>query len=193
MVSLRERNRRNTLTVTQRTAIEMFVADGFDEVKVVDIAAEVGLAPSTLYRYFPTKEAIVLWDDHSDAYAEALQSALSEHPPFASLREAFVTSFAGLYDNDREFQLQRVALIYRTPAIHAAAVEADMADRHDLTELLEQHLVSTDRATAALLAGAASLAADWAFDHWQQSGGATPLADLVAEAFDRLGHLDDLT
>ncbi|MEM9610824.1 MAG: TetR family transcriptional regulator [Actinomycetota bacterium] len=192
-MSLRERNRRNTLTVTQRTAVEMFVANGFDEVKVVDIAAEVGLATSTLYRYFPTKEAIVVWDDHGDAYAEALGSALAEHPPFAALREAFVRSFAGLYDTDREFQLARVRLIYRIPAIHAAAVEADVADRQYLSELLRQHLRSADRDAAVLLAGAASLAADWAFDRWQESGGDTPLASLVATAFDRLGHLDDLS
>lgn len=191
-MSLRERNRRNTLAVTQRTAVEMFVADGFDAVKVVDIAAEVGLAPSTLYRYFPTKEAIVLWDEHGDAYADALTSALADHAPFAALRESFVASFAGLYDSDREFQLTRVALIYRTPAIHAAAVEADMADRHYLTELLAPHLARSDPASAELLAGAALLAADWAFDRWQESGGAERLADLVATAFDRLGHLDAL-
>ena len=44
----------------------MFTAHGFDAVKVADIAAEVGMAPSTLYRHFPTKESIVLWDEHDD-------------------------------------------------------------------------------------------------------------------------------
>ncbi|MEM9611645.1 MAG: TetR family transcriptional regulator [Actinomycetota bacterium] len=191
-MSLRERNRRNTLAVTQRTAVEMFTADGFDEVKVIDIAAAVGMAPSTLYRYFPTKEAIVLWDEHADAYAPALEAALVENDPFAALREAFITGLAGIYDADTEFQLQRVTLMYRVPAIHAAAVEADIADRLSLADLVEQHLTPADRAAAELLAGAALLATDWAFNQWQRSEAATPVAELVAVAFDRLGHLDSL-
>ncbi|MEM7273747.1 MAG: TetR family transcriptional regulator [Actinomycetota bacterium] len=189
-MSLRERNRRNTLAVTQRTAVEMFVAEGFDEVKVIDIAAAVGMAPSTLYRYFPTKEAIVLWDEHTDAYATALEDALNRHEPFAALREAFTTGLAGIYDADTDFQLQRVALMYRVPAIHAAGFAASIADRNYLTDLLEDHLTPANQPMAELLAGVALLATDWAFDQWQRSEAATPLAELVGSAFDRLGHLE---
>lgn len=189
-MSLRARNRHNTLTVTQRTAIDMFSAEGYENVKVVDIAEAVGMAPSTLYRHFPTKEAIVLWDEHADEYAAELEDALGRLDPFPALREAFVTSLAGRYEADADFQLQRVALMYRTPAIHAAAIEADIADREYLTEMLEAHLTEANRPAAGLLAAAALLAADWAFDAWQERGAASPLAELIAAAFDHLGHLD---
>ena len=191
-MSLRERNRRNTLAVTQRTAVSMFIDEGFDEVRVARIADEVGMAPSTLYRHFPTKESIVLWDEHADDYSQAVETALEHQPPFAALRHGFVSSLAGRYESDGEFQLQRVTLIYRTPAVHAAAAQADMRDRDHLTQLLVTHLMPENRDTAGLLAGAALLAADWAFDRWQSSSARSPLADLVDEAFDRLSHLEDL-
>lgn len=171
----------------------MFVSEGFEDVKVIDIAAAVGMAPSTLYRYFPTKEAIVVWDEHAEGDGRAIEQALRTLPPFAALREAFVTNLAGRFDADTQFQLSRVRLIYQTPAIHAAAVEADMADRQYLTEVLEDHLRPESQPAAPLLAGAALLAADWAFDGWQASEAATPLAELVAHAFDQLGHLHDIS
>lgn len=191
-MSLRERNRHNTLVATQRAAVELFVKHGFDQVKVVDIASTAGMAPSTLYRYFPTKEAIVLWDEYADEYGAAMEEALTRLPPFAALREAFVSNLAGRYESDAEFQLQRVTLLYETPAIHAAATEAHFEDLEDLTTLLEPHLSKKHRAAASLLASAALLAAEWAFDRWQATAAATPLGDLVAEAFDHLSHLDEL-
>ena len=191
-MSLRERNRRNTLVVTQRTAVELFVARGFDQVKVVEIAAAVGMAPSTLYRYFPTKEAIVLWDEYADEYSAAMEEALTRLPPFAALREAFASGLAGRYESDAEFQLQRMTLIYQTPALHPAATEAYFADHEELTTLLEPHLSAKHRAAASLLASAALLAAEWAVDQWQATAAARPLGELVAEAFDHLSQLDEL-
>ena len=152
----------------------MFVEHGFDEVKVLDLAAAVGMAPSTLYRYFPTKEALVLWDEHEHEYGPGLEQQLLALPPFSALREAFVTGVADHYDTDAEFHLERIALIYRTPTIWAAAAELDRRDRQDLAELLEHHLSSEGRGAAQLLAGAALMAADWAFERWQATAGRDP-------------------
>ena len=192
-MSLRERNRHNTLALTQRTAVEMFLHTGFDEVKVRDIADAVGMAPSTLYRYFPTKEAILLWDEHGDSYEEALAEALSQLEPFAALREVFTSAMVGRYEADAEFQLRRVTLIYETPSVYAAAAQADRSDREYLTAVLASHLSAEQRSAASLLARAALTAVDWAFDEWQASGGASQLADLVETAFDRLGNLAAIT
>lgn len=189
-MGLREINRRNTLAVTQRTGIEMFTAHGFDAVKVADIAAEVGMAPSTLYRHFPTKESIVVWDEHAEDDGTAIEDALRRLPPFAALREAFVTDMAGRFEDDREFQLPRMQLMYRTTAIHAAALEAEWNDRVELAAGLRHFVEGGDEGTAWLLAGAAMMAIDWAFDRWQATDGATPLGELVAASFDRIAHLD---
>lgn len=41
-------------------AIVRFVADGFQRTSMADVARDVGLSPSAVYRYFPTKEALFI-------------------------------------------------------------------------------------------------------------------------------------
>ena len=96
------------------------------------------------------------------------------------------------YDDDLEFQLRRVRYIYATEAVHAAAVEATYNDTAELTEGLEMVLSKKNRAAAPLLAGAAMVAVDVAFDRWQAANGSASLGTLIAEAFDALGNLGSL-
>ena len=193
MVTLRQRNRRNAMRLTQRTALDLFIERGFDEVTISEIADAVGMAPSTLYRHFSTKEAIVLWDEHDASIEEALVRELRRQPPFAAMREAFVAELGSRYDDDQEFQLQRVRYIYSTEQLHAAAVEADLRETMELADGLRHFLSAEHRADAPLLAGAAMLALDVAFDRWQQGDGATPLGQLIAASFDALEDLGSIS
>lgn len=181
------------MRTTQRTALAMFIDRGFDNVTVGEIAAEVGMAASTLYRHFSTKEAIVLWDEHDTAIDNALGQALKSKPPLEALRSVFVDELGTRYDADLDFQLQRIQYIYATEAIHAAAVEADFRDRDDLTKALRHFLSKPNRAAAPVIAGAALVALDVAMDNWQSDSAKQPLAKRIAEAFDQLADLGSLT
>ncbi len=192
VVSLRQRNRRNAMRLTQRRALDLFIERGFDAVTVAEIAETVGMAASTLYRHFETKEAIVLWDEHDQAIDSALDDALRRLPPFAAIREVFVEELGGRYDADLDFQLTRIRYIYATEQLHAAAVEADFRARDELTRGLEQVLARPQRSAAPIIAGAAMLALDVAIDRWQQAEAKTPLDQLIGEAFDHLSNLDRL-
>jgi len=43
-----------------QSAISRFVADGFQRTSMADVARDIGLSPSAVYRYFPTKEALFI-------------------------------------------------------------------------------------------------------------------------------------
>ncbi|MGI9616924.1 MAG: TetR/AcrR family transcriptional regulator [Acidimicrobiales bacterium] len=189
MPSLRERNRLNAMRLTQRTAMKMFLSHGFDNVTVGDIADEAGMAASTIYRHFATKEGIVLWDEHDPAIEAALVEQLERLPPFRALREAFVETIGERYSDDVSFQLQRIKFIYATSQLHAAAVEADFAARDELADGLRHFLSPKVRAAAPIIAGAAMLALDVAMDRWQAKDGKKPLGELIAAAFDQLEAL----
>lgn len=193
MAGLRERNRINAMRLTQRAALDLFAERGFDAVTVGEIAEAVGIAVSTIYRHFAGKEAVVLWDEHDPAVEEALIEALTEEPPFVALRRVFVEELGGRYDDDLEFQLRRIRYIYATEQLHAAAVEDDLRNRESLTEGLTHFLSDENEKAAPLIAGAAMLALDVAIDRWQQLEGRTPLGELIADAFDQLAAIDDLT
>lgn len=57
---LRERKKRQTVRRISEAAIELFVARGFDEVTIAEVAAAADVAVNTVYNYFRTKEDLVL-------------------------------------------------------------------------------------------------------------------------------------
>lgn len=180
------------MKTTQRTALPLFIERGFDNVSVTEIAEAAGMAASTIYRHFGTKEHIVLWDEHDAAIDAALTNALSTQTPWSALRSVFVDEFSTRYDNDLDFQLLRVRYIYATEALHGAAIEDDLRNRAELGAGLAQVLSAENRDAAELLAGAALLAIDHAIERWQASPKPASLADLLRTTFDQLGHLDQL-
>jgi AcrR family transcriptional regulator len=189
MMTLREKNRRRMLHETQREAMTLFLSRGFDSVLVDDIAEAVGAAGSTIYRHFKTKEGIVLWDEHDEALGAGLTDRLKSQAPLEAIRDAFVQTLAKRYQTDFDFQLARVSFIYATPALHAAAIEADFRAREELTRALTRTLSRKHKAAAQLLAGASLLALDVAMDRWQQGKGKRGLDTLIAAEFDRLAAL----
>ncbi|MFT5394108.1 MAG: AcrR family transcriptional regulator [Gammaproteobacteria bacterium] len=189
MMKLREKNRRRMLRETQREAMTLFLSRGFDAVPVEEIAEAVGVAGSTIYRHFKTKEGIVLWDEHDEALGAVLTDRLKNQAPLEALRDAFVQTLGARYQTDFDFQLSRVSFIFATSALHAAAIEADFRDRDELTQALTRTLSKKHKAAAPLLAGASLLALDVAMDRWQQDKGKYGLDTLIAAEFDRLAGL----
>jgi AcrR family transcriptional regulator len=192
MMTLREKNRRRMLRETQREAMKLFLTRGFGEVLVEDIAAAVGVAGSTIYRHFKTKESIVLWDEHDEVLDTVLTDRLKNQVPLEAIRDAFIETLAERYQTDFDFQLARVCFIFATPALHAAAIEADFRARDELTKALIQTLSTKHKAAAPLLAGVSLLALDVAMDQWQQDKGRHGLDILIAAEFDRLSKLTDI-
>jgi len=180
------------MRLTQRTALPLFVEHGFDAVTISEIAVKVGMAASTLYRHFDTKEDIVVWDEHDTEIDTALERELKRQPPFAALRTVFVDELGARYEGDLKFQLERVQYLYATPQIHAAALEADSRNQSDLTDALTHFMSTKDRHAAPILASAAMATLDVAIDQWQANSASTPLSLLIASGFDNLERLGDL-
>ncbi|GGL87782.1 TetR/AcrR family transcriptional regulator [Nakamurella endophytica] len=70
------------------TAADLFSERGVD-VSLEDIARGAGVGIGTLYRHFPTREAVVLavYQRQIDDLAEAARTLPSTHPPAEALRE----------------------------------------------------------------------------------------------------------
>ncbi|MEY9929669.1 AcrR family transcriptional regulator [Catenulispora sp. GP43] len=72
---LRERKKRLLRQQLSDTATEMFLAEGFDAVRVSAIAAACGVSEKTVFNYFPTKESLIL--DRFETLPEEVAAALS--------------------------------------------------------------------------------------------------------------------
>ncbi|MDR4215793.1 helix-turn-helix transcriptional regulator, partial [Bacillus paralicheniformis] len=61
---LRERKKTRTKTTIQQHALRLFKEQGYQATTVEQVAAAAEVAPSTVFRYFPTKEDLAVLDDY---------------------------------------------------------------------------------------------------------------------------------
>ena len=71
-------------------AIDLFAARGFDEVSVDDVAEAAGIARRTLFRYYPSKNALP-WGDF-DAHLDHMRDLLADLDPDVPLGDALRTA-----------------------------------------------------------------------------------------------------
>jgi TetR/AcrR family transcriptional regulator, regulator of mycofactocin system len=114
--------RRRSTTRHQITdvAIELFAVRGFDEVSVDDVAEAAGIARRTLFRYYPSKNAIP-WGDF-DAHLQHLRELLAAVDPTVSteraLRDALL-SFNTFDELEIPRHRLRMQVILRTTELQA--------------------------------------------------------------------------
>jgi AcrR family transcriptional regulator len=132
---LRERKKRQMRQLISNTATGMFLARGFDDVRVTEVAERCGVSEKTVYNYFPTKESLLL--DREEDMAMAIRAALGPGAPARSPTQAALELLkndleelrGGWHDGTyAERNFQRFAqLIEDTPSLRAA--QRDMMDR----------------------------------------------------------------
>src|SRR5437773_11582051 len=95
---LRERRKRLTAAELEAAALRLFGERGFDAVTVDDIAAEADVCRRTFFRYFASKEDVLL-SDHPRRLAE-LRQGLAARPPEEPVLTALRHTLLELADRD---------------------------------------------------------------------------------------------
>lgn len=145
---LRERKRQRTHAAISDTALRLFLAGGFDAVPVAEIAAAAEVSKRTLFKYFPSKEDLVVhrFADHVDEAARTVRNRPPGQTPLTALRAAFR---AGLDDHEPSTGLcdaPEVLACYRL-----------ILETPTLTARLAQFLTSGEVALARALGPASDL------------------------------------
>jgi AcrR family transcriptional regulator len=120
---LRERKKARTRAAIQSHALRLFRAQGYAATTVEQIIAAAEVSESTFFRYFPTKEDLVLRDDHDPLLVEAYRAQPAELPPVPALRAAFAAAFGNLSAPERAEQQERIALVLTVPSLRAAMLD----------------------------------------------------------------------
>src|ERR1700754_4733380 len=84
------RRRSTTWDHLSNVAIELFAARGFDSVSVDDVAQAAGIARRTLFRYYPSKNALP-WGDFN-AHLDHMRDLLTDLEPDVPVRDALRTA-----------------------------------------------------------------------------------------------------
>lgn len=118
---LRARKKAATMTRVQEVAMDLFEERGFDRVTVEDVAAATDVSPSTIYRYFGTKEGLVLHDENDDLVLELVPLLVAQHGLVGAFEEGFrAVGLQHMAGAAGELSRRRTLLWYATPSIRAA-------------------------------------------------------------------------
>jgi AcrR family transcriptional regulator len=129
---LRELKKARTRNEIQRQALLLFQRQGYAATTVEQIAAAAEVSPSTFFRYFPTKEDVVLYDDYDPKFVAALLRQPKDLPPLAAMRAAVRQVFSEISDEQRELEYERARLINTEPALRRAHNLSTMLGSFDL-------------------------------------------------------------
>ena len=114
------RRRSTTKDHIANIAIDLFATYGFGEVSVDDVAAAAGIARRTLFRYYPSKNAIP-WGDfdfHLREFTEVFDAADPALSIATTLRAALL-DFNTFDESEAARHLQRMRIILETAELQA--------------------------------------------------------------------------
>lgn len=122
-LSLRERKKARTKAVIQHEALVLFREQGFQATTVEQIAGAAEVAVSTLFRYFPAKEDLVLTDEYDALLIDALSAQPAGLEPIDAMRRALRAVLSGLSPSEQADMRERATLALAVPALRAAMVD----------------------------------------------------------------------
>jgi AcrR family transcriptional regulator len=153
-VGLRERKKAKTRAAIQAHALRLFAAQGYDATTVDQIAEAAEVSQSTFFRYFPTKEDVVLHDRYDPVLLAAFREQPAELGPIAALRGAMRSVFGSLPDEELEQERQRGALVISVPELRARTLDRTAGVLEEFMEAIAARIGRPPDAAIRNLTGA---------------------------------------
>ncbi|WP_443061455.1 TetR/AcrR family transcriptional regulator [Streptomyces sp. NBC_00414] len=188
-LGLRERKKIKTRTAIRDATYRLIEDQGYDATTIEQIAELAEVSPSTVFRYFPTKEDIVLTDEFDPLLVEDLRARPADEPWLESLRHVFRKSIAFGTSEEPEVTRLRTRLMVEVPSVRSRMMESMSVTGHLLCQVIGER---TGRApdsfevrvfAMSLVGGLMEVTLYWA-EHRHEDD----LGDLVERALNVLQH-----
>ena len=184
---LRERKRTRTRLMIQTEALRLFGEKGYAQTTVEEIADAAAISPRTFFRYFPSKEDVVLWDEYDPLALELLLGRPDNEALLETFRAIIRETLGALYRRDPERLLIRIRLAATVPEVRARFLDAQTHGVEELAEqLARKRGARVDALTLRVAASAMIATVSVTADIWQSGGGKADLLALFDEATETL-------
>jgi AcrR family transcriptional regulator len=120
---LRERKKARTRAAIREHALRLFREQGYYATTIEQIADAADVSPATFFRYFPTKEDVVLQDDFDVISLKELAAQPAGLGPIAAFRAASGATLAALSEEDLARFRETTELTMQIPEIRARAID----------------------------------------------------------------------
>ncbi|MCW2650217.1 MAG: TetR family transcriptional regulator [Mycobacterium sp.] len=185
----RDRKRLETRSGLAAVALELFAERGFDAVTVNDIADRADVDPSTFYRHFGSKEAVIFSDlgDWTGRLGDAVRAQPAELPLLEAMRMG-IKDLAAMLMVDIENERHRAELVESSPSVRAQGLAVREALIDEVALAIADRLAVDPACDSRpyLLAPSCILAANWYRNHVVQTG------DLPSSAEEAVHRIIDL-
>lgn len=186
---LRERKKIKTREAIRAATFGLIKEQGYDATTIEQIADRAEVSPSTVFRYFPAKEDIVLADEYDPLTVEGLRSRPADEPWIESVRHIMQKALALSVQEDPEVMRLRAHLGARVPAVRSRMFESMSETAQPLRAAIAERF-GLDPASLEVRVYAMSLIGGLmeVSLHWAENDFEGDLPDLVNRALDVLGR-----
>lgn len=179
-----ERQRAALRAEITAAACALFVEHGFEATTVDQIVETVGISRRSFFRYFGSKEDVLLGDlaARGDAVARALAERPDAEDPWEALRAAMIAAQPETF-NDPVADLAIARMMHETPSLRARLFEKRQHWREALVPLTARRIDGPDAEfTASAIVSAVLSCVDTASDAWIAANGEADMLDLYDRA-----------
>jgi AcrR family transcriptional regulator len=180
------RTRQAVYAEITQTAMELFLERGFEATTIDDIAVAAGISRRSFFRYFGTKEDIVLGD--LAAQGELIRKELEARPAAEDAWTALLNAlrYAPRLGQDDATMLKISKMLYGTSSLRARSIEKHFQWQALFTPEIrrrlgiapdDEHDLRADAIVACILT-----CLDVAGEAWTRGDGRQSLEELVASA-----------
>ncbi|KUN26149.1 TetR family transcriptional regulator [Streptomyces antibioticus] len=188
-LGLRERKKIKTRTAIRDATYALIEEQGYDATTIEQIADRAEVSPSTVFRYFPTKEDIVLTDEEDALILEELKARPKDEPWTESVRAIMQKAVRLGHEQQPEITRLRAHLMAQVPAVRARMMESMSVASHMLAEGIAERTgrdvdsLEVRVYTMSVVAGLAEISQYWAENDFQDD-----LSELLDRALDVLAN-----
>jgi AcrR family transcriptional regulator len=187
---LRERKKQATRQALSAAAIRLALEQGFDNLRVEDIAEAAGVSPRTFNNYFSSREEAIVAG--RAAQIERMAQALVDRPAEESLLEALRNAMTSDQPQAREPLRAVIRLFLCHPTLHAEFLRTTAQTTSPFIEAVARRTgTSTDDLLPNVVASAALGALRAAMQKWMSDEESPPFNVLLRDALNQLRVLTD--
>ena len=134
ILGLRDRKKIKTRDTIRREAMRLIEENGYANTTVEQIAEAAEVSPSTFFRYFPSKEMVLMANDLDLVTVEALEKQPPDMPSLQAFRRALEITMATLSEDEWRFERARIRMVLSIPELKAAQFDEYRRTATALTE-----------------------------------------------------------
>ncbi len=181
------RSRQRVYAEITAVAMELFLTNGFEQTTIDEIVVAAGISRRSFFRYFGTKEDVVL--GHFIADGAVIRDQLEQRPdgegPWTALRGAIFALDEGA-DDERLLAVSR--MMYQTPSLRARSIEKHLHWYDDLVPEVQRRLggQADSALQARAIVGCIITCLDIAGEAWSVDDGVEPLRNYFDAALDAI-------